>query len=159
MQHGAWHAWNACLSHLVALAEAHMERVIFKAFLNKIAAETDVHNRRLLSSMAELYALEILVADHTLRNEEYIAPAKAKAMERQIRALCQELRDVAEACVAAFDIPDAILRAPIGLHHGQDANLFDEYLQQAGFGVHPTKQAAMAAATAHSHHAMPPNGS
>ena len=44
-------------------------------------------------------------------------------------------RTVAEPLVEAFDVPDFILRAPIGLHHSREANLFDEYLAAVGFGV------------------------
>jgi acyl-CoA oxidase len=50
----------------------------------------------------------------TRRNEEYIAPAKAKAIQRLIVDLCSELRGVAVPLVGAFNIPDHILRAPIG---------------------------------------------
>ena len=45
-EHGAWEAWNQCLSHLVELANAHIERVIFKAYLDKIAKETDPNVRK-----------------------------------------------------------------------------------------------------------------
>lgn len=48
--------------------------------------------RRTLSAMAELFALEALHSDPTLRNEDYVAPPRAKAMEREVRGLCAELR-------------------------------------------------------------------
>jgi len=131
----AWHAWNDCMSHLVQLANAHVERVVLGGFLARVEAEADPATRATLAAMAELFALDRLHADPVLRNEEYIAPSRAKAMEREVRALCAELRQVAEPLVAAFDIPDFVLRAPIGLHHTQEGSLFDEYLSAVGFGA------------------------
>lgn len=60
------------------------------------------------------------------RNEEYIAPSKAKAIQRLIVHLCQELRGVAVPLVSAFGIPDHILRAPIGLANTGASDIYKE---------------------------------
>lgn len=52
--------------------------------------------------------------DALFRNEEYLAPAKAKAISRLAGELCMQLRGVALPLVDAWAIPDHILRAPIG---------------------------------------------
>lgn len=72
------------------------------------------------------------------RNDEYIAPSKAKAISRLVVTLCSELRGVALPLVNAFAIPDHILRAPIGLGGvpgttGPD--IYREYVAAAGFDV------------------------
>lgn len=41
-ERGAWGAWNDCQSHLVQLAEAHIERVIFGCFLERIEGVSDL---------------------------------------------------------------------------------------------------------------------
>lgn len=69
------------------------------------------------------------------RNEEYIAPAKAKAIQRLIVDLCSDLRSVAVPLVNAFAIPDHVLRAPIGLGNSGVVDVYKEYLLSAGFDV------------------------
>lgn len=82
--------------------------------------------------MSDLFALQCIADDVMFRNDEYVAPEKAKAITRLIESLCSELRGVAVPLVDAFAIPDHILRAPIGLSSGQH-DLFREYLQGVGF--------------------------
>lgn len=69
------------------------------------------------------------------RNDEYIAPSKAKAIQRLLVELCSELRGVAVPLVNAFAIPDHILRAPIGLTGSGVSDMYKEYLIAAGFDV------------------------
>lgn len=69
------------------------------------------------------------------RNEEYLSPGKAKAMQRLCEDLCSELRGVAVQLVDAFAIPDIILRAPIGLSADGTNNIYKDYLNAAGFKV------------------------
>lgn len=82
--------------------------------------------------MCDLFALQCIADDVMFRNDEYVAPEKAKAITRLIESLCSELRGVAVPLVDAFAIPDHILRAPIGLSTGQH-DLFKEYLHGVGF--------------------------
>ena len=55
--------------------------------------------------------------------------AWAQAIHRLVEQLCFEARGVAGDLVDAFGIPDALLRAPIGLQKGQYA----EYTQHVGW--------------------------
>lgn len=78
----------------------------------------------------DLYALDRIWKDiGTYRNQDYIAPNKAKAIHRLVEYLSFELKGVAGSLVDGFGIPDALLRAPIGLQSGQYA----EYTQLVGF--------------------------
>jgi acyl-CoA oxidase len=90
--------------------------------------------RKALKAMADLFALERIHADIVLRNDDYIAPEKAKAIARLVERLCGELRAVAVPLVDSFAIPDHILRAPIGLSTGAH-DPYGEYLAAAGFHV------------------------
>jgi acyl-CoA oxidase len=81
--------------------------------------------------MADLYALSHIYASINLRNDDYLAPEKAKAIHRLIEELCLELRGVAVPLVDAFALPDHILRAPIGISHaGQKP--YEPYLRSIG---------------------------
>ena len=46
------------------------------------------------------------------------AGAKSKAIRDQVNGLCREIRTDARPLVDAFGIPDEVLRAPDGRHHG-----------------------------------------
>jgi len=118
-RHGGSHfaAWNACLNHILALANAHIDSVCFDAASEAAERCGDRDCRRALRACAELYALRAVASDPLFRNDEYVAPAKAKAIGRLIVRLCAELRGVALPLVDAWAIPDFILRAPIGLSH------------------------------------------
>ncbi|GFR51630.1 hypothetical protein Agub_g14059 [Astrephomene gubernaculifera] len=136
---GSFHAWNKCLDHVLSLARAYVESVIYKTFLRAVAGCVDPECRRSLKAMSDLFALRLIEGDMMFRNDEYIAPAKAKAISRLVVALCSELRGQALNLVDAFAIPDHILRAPIGLGGnggaGPQPDIYREYLAAAGFEV------------------------
>lgn len=67
------------------------------------------------------------------RDDDFLAPSKAKAIRRAITELCLELRPMALPLVAAFDYPDHILRAPIGLQHAEANEMYSDYLKEIGF--------------------------
>ncbi|GIL60959.1 hypothetical protein Vafri_15757 [Volvox africanus] len=137
---GAFHAWNKCLNHVLDLANAYVESVVYKTFLRAVAGCVDPECRRSLKAMSDLFALRLIEGDMMFRNDEYIAPSKAKAISRLVVQLCSELRGVALNLVDAFAIPDHILRAPIGLGGnggvgGPQPDAYREYLAAAGFDV------------------------
>ncbi|GLC47166.1 hypothetical protein PLESTB_001388100 [Pleodorina starrii] len=137
---GAFHAWNKCLNHVLDLANAYVESVIYKTFLRAVAGCVDPECRRSLKAMSDLFALRLIEGDMMFRNDEYIAPSKAKAISRLVVSLCSELRGVALNLVDAFAIPDHILRAPIGLGGnggagGPQPDAYREYLAAAGFEI------------------------
>ncbi|GIL69204.1 hypothetical protein Vretimale_12660 [Volvox reticuliferus] len=137
---GAFHAWNKCLNHVLDLANAYVESVVYKTFLRAVAGCVDPECRRSLKAMTDLFALRLIEGDMMFRNDEYIAPSKSKAISRLVVQLCSELRGVALNLVDAFAIPDHILRAPIGLGGnggigGPQPDAYREYLAAAGFDV------------------------
>lgn len=131
-RHGEFYAWNKCLLHVLALSRAHIESVALDAALTAVAECADPDCRRSLKAMAEIFALDRIHGDIIFRNDDYIAPEKAKAIARTIERLCLELRGVAVPLVDAFGIPDHILRAPIALSTGIH-DPYGDYLHAAGF--------------------------
>ena len=61
----------------------------------------DPECRRALKAMSDLFALRLIEGDMMFRNDEYIAPSKAKAISRLVVSLCSELRGVALPLVRA----------------------------------------------------------
>lgn len=132
---GSFHAWNKCLNHILELANAHVESVMLEAFLQAVRRCIDPDCRKALKALCDLFALKCISSDVLFRNDEYVAPSKAKAIQRLIEDLCSDLRGVAVPLVNAFAIPDHILRAPIGLSTGAAVDMYKEYLQAAGFDI------------------------
>lgn len=135
---GSFEAWNQCLNHILNLANAYIEGVIYKCFIKAAEDCPDSDCRKSLKAMSDLFALQCIESDPLFRNSEYIAPPKAKAIQRLMVELCNELRIVALPLVAAFAIPDHILRAPIGLlstTSSGHSDIYREYLLAAGFDV------------------------
>jgi acyl-CoA oxidase len=127
---GSFGAWNRCLNHLLTLAESHIESVILAKFSEAVERCEDKQTRKVLNMVRDLYALDRIWKDiGTYRNQDYIAPNKAKAIHRLVEYLSFELKGVAGSLVDGFGIPDALLRAPIGLQ----ANQYSEYIQYVGF--------------------------
>ena len=85
-----------------------------------------------VQAMADLFALQRIHQDIMFRNDDYVAPEKAKAIKRMIEKLCGELRGVCCPLVDAFAIPDFILRAPIGLSTAAK-DPYAAYLQSIGW--------------------------
>ncbi|XP_024375799.1 acyl-coenzyme A oxidase 2, peroxisomal [Physcomitrium patens] len=127
---GSFGAWNRCLNHLLTLAESHIESVILAKFTEAIERCEDRNTRKVLNMLRDLYALDRIWKDiGTYRNQDYIAPNKAKAIHRLVEYLSFELKGVAGSLVDGFGIPDVLLRAPIGLQSGQ----YTEYSHHIGF--------------------------
>ncbi len=110
-------AINELQDHLVTLATAHVERVLLE---HMVAAIDDVRDgvaaatETTLERLRALFALTRIEADRGWFLENgYLEGGKAKAIRSQVNRLCAELRPDALALVAALDIPDAVLDAPI----------------------------------------------
>ena len=104
--------------HLVALAHAHIERVVLEAFDAGVRATTDAPLAQWLDHLCDLHALSRLADDMSWFVEDgYVDPWKARAVRKQVSALCLEIKDAAVDLVDGFAIPDACL-APIAFAEG-----------------------------------------
>mmetsp|Transcript_20899 Transcript_20899/g.54588 ORF Transcript_20899/g.54588 Transcript_20899/m.54588 type:complete len:668 (+) Transcript_20899:353-2356(+) len=130
---GAFEAWNHCLNHLLALANAYVESVMLEKFVQKVQSVQDPDCKKALKALCDIFALTRIQSDILFRNDDYVAPAKAKAINRLIINLCSELRYIAVPLVDTFMIPDHVLRAPIGKSQRND--LYHDYLTSLGFDL------------------------
>ncbi|CAO2144704.1 unnamed protein product [Urochloa humidicola] len=127
---GGFGAWNRCLNHLLTLAESHIESVILAKFIDSVKSCPDEKTREVLKLVCDLYALDRIWKDiGTYRNVDYVAPNKAKAIHKLTDYLSYQVRLVAQELVDAFDLPDLIIRAPIGMQ----SQAYAQYTQYVGF--------------------------
>lgn len=110
----AYDAGLRCQNHMLNLANAFIERVVLEQFLAVVAGIEDAELKAVLKQVCDLYALHT-IEQHIgwFLEQEYVAPVKAKAVRRQVDALCAALRQDAGALVTAFAIPDELLAAEI----------------------------------------------
>eukprot|EP00192_Tetraselmis_astigmatica_P008912 CAMPEP_0117673904 /NCGR_PEP_ID=MMETSP0804-20121206/14739_1 /TAXON_ID=1074897 /ORGANISM="Tetraselmis astigmatica, Strain CCMP880" /LENGTH=662 /DNA_ID=CAMNT_0005482709 /DNA_START=218 /DNA_END=2206 /DNA_ORIENTATION=+ len=132
MRLGAFEAWNHCLNHLLALANAYVESVMLEKFVTMVSRVKDPDCHKALKALCDIFALTRIQNDILFRNDDYVAPSKAKAINRLIVDLCSELRYIAVPLVDSFMIPDHILRAPIGKSQAS-TEMYREYLTSMGF--------------------------
>lgn len=108
------HAVMVVQEHLLALAHAHTERVVFDAFAEGVRGCADEGLRGWLERLCDLFALSRLAADMGWFVEDgYVEPWKARAIRKEVERLCGEVREAAVDLVDAFGIPDTCLAAPI----------------------------------------------
>jgi acyl-CoA oxidase len=103
-----------CQTHLLATARAHVDRVIVEKAERAVAVPAAAGFAAVLPPLLALHALCRLEADSGwLLEHGVLEAAKARAIRKEIDALCRELRPAARGLVDAFAIPDALLGAPI----------------------------------------------
>jgi acyl-CoA oxidase len=109
-------ALNRVQDHLLALADAHVERLVLEAFRKGVARAPSAAAAERLAGLAALWGLARLEADRGWFLESgYFEAAKARAIRAEVNTLCGEVAEQAEGLVDAFGIPDAVLRAPAGI--------------------------------------------
>jgi acyl-CoA oxidase len=106
----SFEAVNEVQDHLIALARAHVERVMLEAFHAGIADVADEAARPALERLAALYALSRIEADRAWFLEAgYLEPAKSRAVRGLVTSLARESASSAPELVDGFGIPDFLL--------------------------------------------------
>lgn len=110
----AYQASLICQTHMLALAEAFVERITLQATVDAVNKHQGSSIYNILRKLRSLYALQT-IEKHAAwyLEQDYLASSKSKAIRRQVDHLCAELRPEAVALVSAFSIPDDLLAAPI----------------------------------------------
>jgi acyl-CoA oxidase len=102
-----------CQDHLLALGRAYGEVCVFDAAWAAIK-ETQGTLRTVLDRLLALHGLALLDQDQAwfLRHGLF-EPGRARAVRRELAAVCLELRPDAVSIVAGFALPPEVLGAPI----------------------------------------------
>jgi len=106
--------FNACQDHLLATAQAHVDRLLAEAFVAAIEDCADRDVRLLLERVCDLYVLSTVEADRAWYIEHgRLSPARTKRLATEVNRLCAELRPHALSLIDAFGVPDVALRIPM----------------------------------------------
>ncbi len=107
-------AFNDCQDHVIALAHAHIERIILEDFLNAVERCTEPALKTQLKNLCDLFALSHIEKDAAwFLENNYLHSSKAAAIRDLVNKLCYDVRLQALPLVDAFAIPDSCLSAPI----------------------------------------------
>ncbi len=106
-------AFTECQDHVLGLARAHIDRLVFDRFRAGVDACADASLKKPLLLLRDLFALSRLEEDRAWFLEEgYFESGKARAIRSLVLRLCREVRAWAVPLVDAFSIPASLL-API----------------------------------------------
>ncbi|MEW5810040.1 MAG: acyl-CoA dehydrogenase [Actinomycetota bacterium] len=125
----AFEAFNSVQDHVLHVAQAHIDRIVFEAFVAGIDSCHDRLAREILGLVCDLYALTVIEEDKAWFVEHrFLSTERAKAVTRAINDRCKRLRPYAELLVDGFGIPEQLRYAEM-LHpeHIPDA---DEHARQ-----------------------------
>ncbi|WP_327267338.1 acyl-CoA dehydrogenase family protein [Streptomyces sp. NBC_01218] len=99
--------------HVIAVAHAHVERLVLEAFVDKVRTLPEGGNKVALGLLRDLFALSTIEADRAWFLEHgRLSAQRSKAISREVNELCRTIRPFAVDLVDAWGIPSEMLRAP-----------------------------------------------
>ncbi|MFJ4839907.1 acyl-CoA dehydrogenase [Streptomyces sp. NPDC088746] len=99
--------------HVIAVAHAHVERLVLEAFVDKVRTLPEGGNKVALGLLCDLFALSTIEADRAWFMEHgRLTVQRSKAISREVNDLCRKVRPLATGFVDAWGIPPEMLRAP-----------------------------------------------
>ncbi|MFE9792918.1 acyl-CoA dehydrogenase family protein [Streptomyces goshikiensis] len=99
--------------HVIAVARAHVERLVTEAFVDKVRGLPEGGEKTALSLLCDLFALSTIEADRAWFMEHgRLTVQRSKAISREVNDLCRKVRPLAVDLVDAWGVPAAMLRAP-----------------------------------------------
>ena len=107
-------AFLKCQTHLLSLAKAYTEALVYEQFYLKVKTVKDPDLHNVLRRLRNLYALTAIYEDRGWYLESnYFEGIKSRGIRKAIARLNREVRQDALGLVDAFGIPDELLAAPI----------------------------------------------
>lgn len=99
--------------HVIAVAHAHVERLVLEAFVDKVRQQPAGDNKVALGLLCDLFALSTIEADRAWFMEHgRLTVQRSKAIRREVNDLCRKIRPIADDVVDAWNIPPEMLRSP-----------------------------------------------
>ncbi|MEU1369915.1 acyl-CoA dehydrogenase [Streptomyces sp. NPDC005803] len=99
--------------HVIAVAHAHVERLVLEAFVDKVRALPESGNKVALGLLCDLFALSTIEADRAWFMEHgRLTVQRSKAISREVNELGRKVRPLAVDLVDAWGVPPEMLRAP-----------------------------------------------
>ena len=104
--------FSRCQDHVIGAAKAHVERLVFEAFVEKVAAMDEGGNRDAMNLVCDLFALSTIEDDRAWFMEHgRLSSQRSKAVTAMVNELFARIRPIAVDLVDAFDVPPQMLRA------------------------------------------------
>ena len=111
---GTHEAFLKCQTHMITLANAYVERLIYREMVKTLDSLPPSDEKNVLQKLTTFYALNCIYEDKGWFLEtDYMDGSKTKAIRRTLNKLTQELRADVDALVDAFGISDETLNAQI----------------------------------------------
>ncbi|WP_243059999.1 acyl-CoA dehydrogenase [Nocardioides sp. SR21] len=105
--------FSAVQDHVIAAANAHVERLVLEAFVDKVRAQPDGDTKVALGLLCDLFALSTIESDRAWFMEHgRLTVQRSKAISREIGGLCRKVRPLAVDLVDAWAVPPEMLRSP-----------------------------------------------
>lgn len=99
--------------HVIAVAHAHVERLVLEAFVDRVRRLPEGDNKVALGLLCDLFALSTIEADRAWFMEHgRLTVQRSKAIRREVNDLCRKVRPLATDLVDAWGIPPQMLRSP-----------------------------------------------
>lgn len=106
--------FNAAQDHLLDAARAHVDVLVFDAFVAGIERAADLSVQALLETVCDLHALATVERDRAWYLEHgRLTAAETRAVVAAVNELCGELRPHARLLVDAFGIPEGWIACPL----------------------------------------------
>jgi acyl-CoA oxidase len=111
---GPYEAFLKCQTHMITLAKAYVERLVYREMIKKLATLEASAEKDMLQKITTYYALYCIHEDKGWFLEaDYMDGTKSKAIRRTLNKLTQELRPEVGALVQSFGISEETLNAEI----------------------------------------------
>ncbi|MBO1332822.1 acyl-CoA dehydrogenase family protein [Streptomyces sp. VRA16 Mangrove soil] len=99
--------------HVIAVARAHVERLVLEAFVERVRTLPESGNKVALKVLCDLFALSTIEADRAWFMEHgRLTVQRSKAISGEVDGLCRRIRPLAVDLVDAWGIPPRMLRSP-----------------------------------------------
>ncbi|KAG2372997.1 hypothetical protein C9374_012940 [Naegleria lovaniensis] len=126
-------AWNLSLVKIIELARSYVElELLFRIQEGLLKNAVDQETRDIFKTISDIYAVSVLRQNLSfyLIHQYFDIETAQVIMDKTLPALYQKVKSLTLDIVEAFNIPDFLLRAPIGIHN---QNYVDNTLQSIGF--------------------------
>ncbi|MEE1813942.1 acyl-CoA dehydrogenase, partial [Streptomyces sp. SP18ES09] len=105
--------FSSAQDHVIALARAHVERLVLESFVDAYKDRPEGGNKVALGLLCDLYALSTIEADRAWFMEHgRLTVQRSKAITREVGDLCRKVRPLAVDLVDAWGVPPEMLRSP-----------------------------------------------
>jgi acyl-CoA oxidase len=127
-QKSMFEAWNSHLGEAVGLAKIHVQRLGLEAFQAGVATVENPEAREVLELLLRLFALqEVERLSMPLLIEGVLRPELARRIAPERARIVAQLSPFSSRFIAAFDIPETLVDAPIASNY---VEAYDEVTEE-----------------------------